>query len=665
MEGMTMRVMPSKLRLAIPCALLALLGGFQGSASRAAARPLTAAAEPVFSPKAGTYSAAQRVSISDTTSGATIYYTTNGATPTTASTKYEAPIAVASTETIKAIAVASGYTQSPVNTAAYTISVAAAAIAWMPYTATPAGGATPGKTGLFVLPTTGLAASSTATFVTTEPVSVLAIPGVAAAGAYKGYRDASYTPQGLIYASTGSDGKVHIYAISLTNAAKVPTPVQLSDLALQTTNSICASQIIQSNLNDFTTAAVLIELAGSNGCFATGDTYALVHFTDSPTVAPTSVSLPPYSNFNPVYEYSGTLGGLLQLARPSGSGSTSHLYFYANETFKNPVTLLSGITFGEVFPVVTDSASSGPNYGILVTGTNAGGTSFLYGITPGGVLTQLFQTTASLTGGLACDDDNVYFMSTAGTTTKVYQLPRSLGGSPLLLYGGTGLQSTTLLASNDVDLVLLETGGGSVYSIPVGKTSTAPKALAVPSSTLDYLGVSMVGTSATSSAGKVLFVSHQAPEVINEGFGYTSSTTVLSPAGAVLQALTKQASYDDSGNGWGDIPPASGLLAGVMLQVSGYTETDGGFGGGQINVVNVATRATAPLKTPAGAIYQVPEGYLVPFYAYTASAAAGVLQPSYFAASDSTPLALVADLSHDVVVEVGFPGTNVALFGGL
>ena len=81
------------------------------------------AATPTFSPAAGTYTSAQSVTISDTTSGAAIYYTTNGTTPTTSSTKYSAPVSVGSTETIQAIAVASGYTNSAVASAAYTINI--------------------------------------------------------------------------------------------------------------------------------------------------------------------------------------------------------------------------------------------------------------------------------------------------------------------------------------------------------------------------------------------------------------------------------------------------------------------------------------------------------------------------------------------------------------
>ena len=86
---------------------------------------LPAAATPTFSLAAGTYTSAQTVTISDTTSGATIYYTTNGTTPTTSSTQYTGAIAVSSTETIEAIAIASGYSSSAVASATYTINIPA------------------------------------------------------------------------------------------------------------------------------------------------------------------------------------------------------------------------------------------------------------------------------------------------------------------------------------------------------------------------------------------------------------------------------------------------------------------------------------------------------------------------------------------------------------
>jgi uncharacterized repeat protein (TIGR03803 family) len=75
---------------------------------------------PVFAPVPGTYSTAQSVGI--TSAGATsIYYTTNGSTPTTASTLYTGPISIAAnTTTLRAIGVnAAG--SSPITSGTYTI----------------------------------------------------------------------------------------------------------------------------------------------------------------------------------------------------------------------------------------------------------------------------------------------------------------------------------------------------------------------------------------------------------------------------------------------------------------------------------------------------------------------------------------------------------------
>lgn len=66
---------------------------------------------PTFNPAAGTYSSSQSVGISDATAGTTIYYTTDGTTPTASSTAYSGPITVSSSKTLQAIAAATGYKQ--------------------------------------------------------------------------------------------------------------------------------------------------------------------------------------------------------------------------------------------------------------------------------------------------------------------------------------------------------------------------------------------------------------------------------------------------------------------------------------------------------------------------------------------------------------------------
>lgn len=77
---------------------------------------------PTFAPEAGTYDAAQNVTIACATDGAAIYYTLDGTTPTVSSTLYESAIEITETTTINAIAILDE-TVSDMATATYTINV--------------------------------------------------------------------------------------------------------------------------------------------------------------------------------------------------------------------------------------------------------------------------------------------------------------------------------------------------------------------------------------------------------------------------------------------------------------------------------------------------------------------------------------------------------------
>ena len=74
-----------------------------------------------FLPGPGTYTTAQQVSLSDTDSSAVIYYTIDGSTPTASATRYTGPISVASSMTIKAVAIDPVLANSGVGTAQYVI----------------------------------------------------------------------------------------------------------------------------------------------------------------------------------------------------------------------------------------------------------------------------------------------------------------------------------------------------------------------------------------------------------------------------------------------------------------------------------------------------------------------------------------------------------------
>lgn len=83
------------------------------------------AGTPVISPGQGTYQGPQTVSLSSSTSGASIYYTLTGNTPsigTSFTVLYTGPFTVNQTTTVKAMAVKTGFQNSSVATAVLTIS---------------------------------------------------------------------------------------------------------------------------------------------------------------------------------------------------------------------------------------------------------------------------------------------------------------------------------------------------------------------------------------------------------------------------------------------------------------------------------------------------------------------------------------------------------------
>ena len=85
-----------------------------------AAYTIIKVATPTFGTATSSFPISQEVSINCNTDGATIYYTTDGSTPTTSSSEYSAPFKVTATTTVKAIAAKANCTNSDVASVTYT-----------------------------------------------------------------------------------------------------------------------------------------------------------------------------------------------------------------------------------------------------------------------------------------------------------------------------------------------------------------------------------------------------------------------------------------------------------------------------------------------------------------------------------------------------------------
>ena len=179
---------------------MALATGYTQSAVTSAAYVISqpAAAAPIFSVGSGSYTSTQNVIVVDTTPGAVIYYTTNGSVPMTGSSVYSGPISVSSSETLSAIAIATGYTQSAVTSAAYVISQPAAAapifsVGSGSYTSTQNVIVVDTTPGAVIYYTTNGSVPTTGSSVYSGPISVSSSETLSAIAIATGYKQSAVT----------------------------------------------------------------------------------------------------------------------------------------------------------------------------------------------------------------------------------------------------------------------------------------------------------------------------------------------------------------------------------------------------------------------------------------------------------------------------------------
>ena len=189
------------------------------------------AATPSFSPAPAAYSTAQSVTLTVSTAGAKIYYTTNGSTPTTASTQYTGPIQVSATTTINAIAAGGGYSASAVTSGTYTIGAATPSFSPAPgtYTGTQSVTLTDSTAGAKIYYTTNGSTPTTASAQYTSSIPVSASTTINAIAAVNGYTSAEASGT---YTIVAGPALVETAVNILTTAPTSGSSLQVSDTVL-------------------------------------------------------------------------------------------------------------------------------------------------------------------------------------------------------------------------------------------------------------------------------------------------------------------------------------------------------------------------------------------------------------------------------------------------
>jgi hypothetical protein len=339
-------------------------GGTSAVASAAYTINLAAAAAPVISPAAGTYMTAQTVTLSDSTAGASIYYTADGSTPTTASNAYSGPITVSATETITAIAVAPGYDDSALASAAFTINLPAPAPV-----ITPAGG----------------------TFTGAQPVTIT--DPIAGATIYYTVTPAGNTPTTPSASSAVYSGPVMVTASSTVTAVAIANGYSLSAATMASFDLVTNTPVISpagGTFNSLQNVAITDATPG-----------AAIYYTVTPNgstpVTPTIASTP-YTG--PIQVTSSETIEAIALAAGLDPSATAAAGFTVSlPAAAAPVFSPAGGTFGAAQTVTLTDATPGASIYYTVDGSTPSSThGTLYSGPISVAATETVQAIAIATG---------------------------------------------------------------------------------------------------------------------------------------------------------------------------------------------------------------------------------------------------------------------------
>ncbi len=499
---------------------------------------------------------------------------------------------------------------------------------WIPYQATPIPNVTPaGKNGLFLIPSDKLSSSPAPTFVTTDTNQLLGIgTQISSSGGV-----VTYSPQVIMYADTDSTGKTRIFGLTLAGTSTVPTPTQISNLVVPSTQQICAvGASAETDVTQPTTLFAVIEVGTSTQCSSGGGTFEVVHYTDSKTTAPVVVSINT-TTIQAVYQ-NGKLVGLLLYA-----STTNSFDLYADDTFTSPTEKITGITGASYVAGVLDAATLSTSEIFFQVSTTT--KNELYRIDGGTLAASLIQNlmTGTIGNPAVQDDTNLYYTvmtpGASNTTTDTFTQVALTGGTPKALYttpsfvaaSASGTQGYQLIGSND-SVVALEfssnpiTGGlpdptkstATLYTLKVGTTTTTPTTLANYTAGNQLPEAFLAAPSGSAYSANILFATVQNATGTFPLFKYGFSAVSIPLNGGTPPAPIAKSAYEP-------LAIISTHLTDSVWQVTGITDTDGGFGGGTANLVNVSNLTDTPFTTTGGGHYVFATGFTAGLFAISSN----------------------------------------------
>ena len=428
-------------------------------------------ATPAFSPVGGTYTTIQTVTISDATGGATIYYTTNGSTPTTLSSIYSAAITVSMSQTLQALGILGGNANSAVASAAYTINLTTATPSFAPAAGTYNSAQTvtisDATGGATIYYTTNGTAPTTSSTHYTAPISVPASQTLEALATYAGdansvVASAIYTLQVLTPTFSPVAGSYSTdQSVTISDATGSATIYYTTNGSTPTTGSSIYSGAVA------VTTAQTLEAIGVLSGYSNSSTASAAYTFPPPSFSPTLVQ-----QCTGLQSYGGSASCTLTGV---GAGHALMIGIDANTTLAavSPVTSTSGT------PVSVVSNTNGSNIYAYVLPNTASG-SITITATTSTSTARIWLSVVEYANVTASPID----ASNSGSNTS---------------YASNVSTSFTTTAANDLLWSFCYSDGSepTVYTVPSPWTEVAASPLGAP----DYLPITFVQDVTSGAAG--------------------------------------------------------------------------------------------------------------------------------------------------------------------